>query len=75
MSRVYRDGIGHLHRKVRPNRNVRRLHLQSQVVHGGVLPADEEKSLRKRLAKALKLEGLLGQRRYDRLVTKHRRKV
>ncbi len=72
---IKRDGIGHLHRTKRSKRNVRRLHLQSQVTKGGALPPAEEKSLRRRLAKALKLEGLLGQRRYSRLVEKRRRPV
>lgn len=72
---IYRDGDGRLHRTKRANRNVRRLHLQCQVTKGGALPPAAEKSLRRRLAKALKLEGLLGQRRYARLVQKRRRPV
>jgi len=75
MSKVYRDEFGRMHRRAAPNRNVKRLHLQCQVTKGGALPPAAEKSLRRRLAKALRLEGLLGQRRYSRLVEKRRRPV
>jgi hypothetical protein len=70
-----RDSNGRIRKKVVTKRNVKRLHLQCQVVKGGALPPVEEKALRKRLAKALKVEGLLGLRRYDRLVSKRRRPV
>lgn len=75
MSRIRRDENGRLKPNAKPDRNVKRLHLQCQVIKGGALPPAEEKSLRRRLAKALKLEGLLKQRRYARLVDKRRRPV
>ena len=70
---IYRDGIGRV-RRIKVNRNVRRLHLQCQVTKGGALPAAEERSLRKRLARLFKLERLTG-RRYERIISKRTRRV
>ena len=74
MGQFYRDQWGRGKRRTPPNRNVRRLHLQCQVVHGKALPAKDEKRLRRRLANLLKLEGLTG-RRWTRLVEKRTRMV